>query len=237
MGESRRYRKFTAQQKTEIVLASLRGPKSIARALPRARHLREPAAQVARAVPRGRRRAACRARPSAPRPTSCAGRSPARAGAGAQDDGGGDRGGTLAGLGVSMRVARSRELVAQGRPAAAGRARGRDQPPGDLPAPEAPADAGSGGRWTRSTGSCSTSRARTRPTATGWSPRSRRARARRPGQPQARAAADARAPPAAAQAAREGRRRRPGYFQVTRPDELWHLDMTSSGSPSTAGAT
>jgi putative transposase len=25
----------------------------------------------------------------------------------------------------------------------------------------------------------------------------------------------------------EGRRQRPGYFQVTRPDELWHLDMTS----------
>jgi putative transposase len=25
----------------------------------------------------------------------------------------------------------------------------------------------------------------------------------------------------------EGRRSRPGYFQVTRPDELWHLDMTS----------
>jgi len=25
----------------------------------------------------------------------------------------------------------------------------------------------------------------------------------------------------------EQRRRRPGYFQVTRPDELWHLDMTS----------
>jgi putative transposase len=25
----------------------------------------------------------------------------------------------------------------------------------------------------------------------------------------------------------EGRRRRPGHFQVTRPDELWHLDMTS----------
>ena len=25
----------------------------------------------------------------------------------------------------------------------------------------------------------------------------------------------------------EGRRRRPGYFQITRPDELWHLDMTS----------
>jgi len=25
----------------------------------------------------------------------------------------------------------------------------------------------------------------------------------------------------------EGRRRRPGYFQVTRPDELWRLDMTN----------
>ena len=25
----------------------------------------------------------------------------------------------------------------------------------------------------------------------------------------------------------EGRRRRPGFFQVERPDELWHLDMTS----------
>lgn len=24
----------------------------------------------------------------------------------------------------------------------------------------------------------------------------------------------------------EGRRKRPGYFEVTRPDELWHMDMT-----------
>jgi transposase len=30
VGESRSYRKFSAQQKTEIVLASLRGPKSVA---------------------------------------------------------------------------------------------------------------------------------------------------------------------------------------------------------------
>jgi len=29
MSENRRYRKFTAQQKTELVLASLRGPKTI----------------------------------------------------------------------------------------------------------------------------------------------------------------------------------------------------------------
>jgi transposase InsO family protein len=43
---------------------------------------------------------------------------------------------------------------------------------------------------------------------------------------QARAAPDARAPAAAAQALREPAQT-PGYFQVTRPDELWHLDMTS----------
>ena len=30
LGENRRYRKFSAQQKTELVLASLRGPKSMA---------------------------------------------------------------------------------------------------------------------------------------------------------------------------------------------------------------
>ena len=30
LSENRRYRKFTAQQKTELVLASLRGPKTIA---------------------------------------------------------------------------------------------------------------------------------------------------------------------------------------------------------------
>lgn len=30
MGESRKYRKFSAQQKTELVLASLRGPKTLA---------------------------------------------------------------------------------------------------------------------------------------------------------------------------------------------------------------
>jgi putative transposase len=32
------------------------------------------------------------------------------------------------------------------------------------------------------------------------------------------------------------RRRRPGFFRVERPDELWHRDIPRSGSPSTAGA-
>ena len=35
----------------------------------------------------------------------------------------------------------------------------------------------------------------------------------------------------------EPRRRRPGFFRVERPAQLWHLDMTSTGSPSTAGST
>ena len=33
------------------------------------------------------------------------------------------------------------------------------------------------------------------------------------------------------------RRRRPGFFRVERPGQLWHMDMTSVGWPSTAGAT
>ena len=118
MSETRKYRKFSAQQKTEIVLASLRGPKTIAQ-LCREHDISESllrkwrdqflAAGAERLPGQGRTHRGRRAaRPG--------GR--ARARAGAQDDGGGDRGGTLAGLGVSERVARSRELVAQGRPAA-----------------------------------------------------------------------------------------------------------------------
>src|SRR3954469_17518801 len=87
-------------------------------ALPRARHLREPAPQVARAVPRRRRRTALRqGRAHRGRRAAPPGQS-ARARAPPQDDGGGGRGGTLAWMGVTMRVARARELVAQGRPVA-----------------------------------------------------------------------------------------------------------------------
>jgi putative transposase len=35
---------------------------------------------------------------------------------------------------------------------------------------------------------------------------------------------------------REPKRRRPGFFCVTRPAELSHTDTTSIGSPSTAGS-
>ena len=56
MSENRRYRKFSAQQKTGLVLASLRGPKTITE-LCREHDISDsqPAAQVARAVS-GRRR-------------------------------------------------------------------------------------------------------------------------------------------------------------------------------------
>ena len=74
MGESRSYRKFSAQQKTELVLASLRGPKTIAQL--RREHDRSESLpstwreQSSPPAPNGS--AASR---SAPRPTSCAGSS------------------------------------------------------------------------------------------------------------------------------------------------------------------
>src|SRR3954469_23813910 len=96
MSETRKYRKFTAQQKTEIVLASLRGPKSVAelcreheisdtlRRKWRDQFLAAGAERLQGKSERTRSRRA--ARPGGH----------ARAGVGAQDDGGGDRGGTLA---------------------------------------------------------------------------------------------------------------------------------------------
>src|SRR3954463_1519799 len=193
--------------------------------LSRARHLREPASQVARAVSGRRRRAALRqGRAHRGRRAAPAGR-PARARVGPQDDGGGGRGGTLAGVGVSMRVARSRELVAQGRPAAlvarvAGISRQAiyrrpKRPPRAVRrrldavdrvvlgvANENPTD---GPRMVAALAS-----------RAGGGPVNRKRvqrlmREHRLLQP----------------VRSEQRRRRPGYFQVTRPDELWHLDMTS----------
>ena len=230
MSETRKYRKFTAQQKTEIVLASLRGPKSVAE-LCREHEISDSLLRKWRDqfLAAGAEASAGQDRAHRGRRAAWPGRQ-ARTRVGPQDDGGGGRGGTLAGLGVSVRVARSRELVAQGRPEPPpGRPGRRDQPPGDLPPPAAPAARAPppAGR-APSASSWRVARERTRPTARGWSPRSRRGELGRRGQPQARAAADARAPAAAAPSAAEGRRRRPGYFQRRRARiELWHLDMTS----------
>src|SRR4051794_18757542 len=161
VGEFRSYRKFSAQQKTELVLASLRPPKDDRAAVSRARDLREPAQEVARAVPGRRRRAALgQGRAHRDRRASPAGQ-PARARAGPQDDGGGGRGGTLAGMAVSMCVARSGELVA--RVAGISRQalyRRPSRPP-----------TGHGGDWTAPIASSWTSPARTQPTGRGWSPR------------------------------------------------------------------
>jgi transposase-like protein len=67
-----RYRRFTAQQKTEIVLGSLRGPNTMAglcREHDIAGLLREWPEQFVAAGP-----SVCGARPSAPRPTTWVGR-------------------------------------------------------------------------------------------------------------------------------------------------------------------
>src|SRR4051794_11543391 len=151
----------------------------------------------------------------------------ARARAGAQDDGGGGRGGTLAGLGVSLRVARSRELVAQGRPAAlvarvAGISRqaiyrrprrpprGQRRPLDELDrvvlaVAREDEHATDGTRMIAAIASRRAGQAINRKRC------QRLMREHRLLQP----------------VRSEGRRRRPGFFQVTRPDELWHLDMTS----------
>jgi transposase-like protein len=197
LSENRRYREFMAQQKTELVLASPRGPESITELCREHEVSDSLLRKVARAVPRRRRRAAVgQGRADRDRRVAPAGQS-ARAGVGAHDAGGRDRGGTLAGPGVRVRVARSRELVAQGRLSGGGRSARGDQPPGPVPASEAPA-----GRRAASARSRRPSRARgcAREPTDGTRMVAALARGELGAQVnrKARAAADARAPVAAA---------------------------------------
>jgi hypothetical protein len=117
LSETGKYRKFTAQQKTEIVIASLRGPKSMAE-LCREDDIADSLLRKWREQFLAAGASDCRVARNAQRLTSCAARSVGSSGVGAQDDAGRGRRGTLAGLGASERVARSRELIAQGRPVA-----------------------------------------------------------------------------------------------------------------------
>src|SRR4051812_23536624 len=173
MSDTRKYRKLTAQQKTEIVLASLRGPKSMAElgreheiADSLLREWREQFLTAGAERLQGRRE-----RTEA---DELGGRVALGVGAGAHNDGGRGGGGTLARLGVRERVARSREWsrTAARRRSSLGSLR--------LVARRSSAvryvrRARSVGRPIRSIGSCWRSRSRTRPTATGWSRRSRAA--------------------------------------------------------------
>ena len=113
MSEQRKYRNWTAQQKLEIVLAGLRGDRSV-KELCREHEISESLLLVAREAARGGRRAARgkeeRARRREQRRqdrASWSGRSAARPTSWRSR-------GKLARLGVSERVARSRELVARG---------------------------------------------------------------------------------------------------------------------------
>src|SRR3954469_25433100 len=128
-------------------------------------------------------------------------------------------------MGVSMRVARSRQLVAQGRPAAlvarvAGISRQAlyrrpARPPKGHRRPLDQPDAVALG------GAAENPRDGTRMVAALASRHAARPVNRKRVQRLMREHA-------LLQPVRsEQRRRRPGYFQVTRPDELWHLDMTS----------
>jgi putative transposase len=224
MSDTRRYRKFTAQQKTEIVLASVRGPKSmvelcreheIADSLLRKWREQFLAAGAERLQGKTERTEADELRRQVSRLERALGRKTMEV----------EVAGELFGDG-SERARRPFPRTGRRWPSGRGRgARGRCQPSGDLPAPEAPA-------------------CRTATAAVG--DRSGRAR-RRPREPDRRDP-DGRGPGGrelGAQVNRkrvqrlmrehallqrrrsEGRRRRPGFFRVERPDQLWHLDMTS----------
>src|SRR4051794_26264739 len=118
LSEKRTYRKFSAQQKSELVLASLRGQKTIAE-LCREHEISETllrrwreqflVAGAERLSGKAERTEADELRRQVRALERALGRKTLEVEV---------AGGTLAGLGVSMRVARSRELVAQGRPAA-----------------------------------------------------------------------------------------------------------------------
>ena len=224
MSETRKYRKFTAQQKTEIVLASLRGPKTMAElcrehdiADSLLRKWREQflAAGAERLSGKTERTETDELRRQISRLERALGRKTMEV----------EVAGELLRMGVSMRVARSRELVAQGRPAAvvarvAGISRqaiyrrparppkGQRRPLGavdEVVLEVARANPTDGTRMVAALAGreldVSINRKRVQ----------RLMREHRLLQPKRS----------------EGRRKRPGYFQVTRPDELWHLDMTS----------
>ena len=227
LSEQRKYRSWTAQQKLEIVLAGLRGDRSGQGGLPRARDLGDALLRLARQAARGRPRGAGRQ-----------GGAPGRAGA--APEGRASSSGRWAGrptssrsrekhcgLGVSVRVARSRELVAEGYAARGRGARAADQPAGALPDADAEDGRRSGGRRPiRSRPRSSRRRWPTRPTATGWSARS-----------SAGGSAGAVNRKRVLRVMRERkliqrrrpleRRKRPGFFRVERPRQLWQLDMTS----------
>ena len=146
LSETRKYRKFTAQQKLELVMASWRGERSDRGAVPRARDLGVAAAALARAGAGGRHASASPAASSARRRASSASGSPSSSGRwAARPTSWRSLGNALRAGSERMRVARSRELAAAGhRPAVVARI-AADQPPGDLPRPEATAGAGVAG--------------------------------------------------------------------------------------------
>ena len=127
-----------------------------------------------------------------------------------------------------MRVTRSRELVAEGYQAVGGGARRADQPAGDLPRPQAQTAPASPTRPPADEVEAAIVEvAEANPTdgyrlVTAWA-------SRRLGRPvnRKRVLRVMRERRLIQRRRRLDRRRRPGFFRVERPDQLWHLDMTS----------
>src|SRR3954454_13534581 len=159
---------------------------------------------------------------------SCAGRSRGWSGRWSQHDGGRGRGGTVAGLGVSVRVARSRELVAQGRPAAVVARVARISRQAIYRRPGRPPKGQR--RALDATDRIVLDVARSNPTDGTRMVAALAARQTRGAVNRKRVQRLMREHRLLQPKRSESRRRRPGYFQVTRPNELWHLDMTSAGA-------
>ena len=229
MSDTRKYRKFTAQQKTEIVLASLRGPKTItelcreheiADSLLRKWREQFLAAGAERLQGKTERTEADELR---------------RQVAGSSARWGARRWrwrsrGNSCGAG-SEHARRPFPRAGRARPPRRARCPRRgDQPPGDLPAPKRPPKGQR--RPLDATDRIVLEVARGNPTDGTRMVAALASRAARASVNRKRAQRLMREHRLLQPKRSEGRRRRPGYFQVTRPDELWHVDMTSRMSRS-----
>jgi transposase len=178
MSEKKKYRTFTPEQKTEIVLAGLRGDRTV-RDICRKYSIAETlyyqwrdrlleGGKAALATPRGTGAAI----PAMLRTVSCARRSLTWSAPSDARLRTGGRGGTFAGLDVSVRVSRARAVVATGRrPAVVARVAGITARRSTVPSRPVLAQRGPG-RAARATTRSSRSPRPTRPTEPGWSQRS-----------------------------------------------------------------
>ena len=231
MSEKRKYRTFTPEQKTEVVLAGLRGDRTVRDVCREAGIAETLYYQWRDRLLEGGKAALATSRDR--------GQGPDRAGttrgeeadrsagtvAWPQDLRSGGRGGTLAGLDVSVRVSRARAVVATGRrPSVVAKVAGISRQAIYRPSTRRPAAAGPGRVGPDDEAIVEVAKQN----ATDGTRMVAALASRELGRPvnRKRVQRVMRAHKLLQPTRGSGRRRRPGFFRVTRPDELWHIDMT-----------